>query len=91
MQNNSVIVPENRNQFNSFSCFSSLIQIYMSVLTERAVYGAGAGWEWEALKSLTVKLNATLQATLQLTDETINAVDCITGVKRIPRVDMNLL
>lgn len=52
MQNNSVIVPENRNQFNSFSCFSSQIQIYMSVLTERAVYGAGAGWEWNALKSL---------------------------------------
>lgn len=31
---------------------------------------------------ITVKLNATLQATLQLTDETINAVDCITGVKK---------
>lgn len=41
---------------------------------------------------ITVKLNATLQATLQLTDETINAVDCITGVKKeMPRVDMNLL
>ena len=40
---------------------------------------------------ITVKLNARLQATLQLTDETINAVDCVTAEKKMLRTDMNLL